>query len=431
MPERIPLVGESPRVTEHDNLRGCPLPPLATTRHLFRVTDLSLLSIFALAVPWWLPPAVLMFRLRAGVSLESVDDISPPVESAPRVSIVLPARNEVAHIAECVRAIRSSTWPNLELIVVDDHSTDGTGDIARSAAHDDSRIVVAAAPDLPEGWFGKQWACQVGAAQASGELLLFTDADTRHAPDLVTRLVAMRAQRGAELISVAGRQDLVTVWERAVMPLVFSMIMFRYGSTRALENATHASDVIANGQCFMISRAGYDAVGRHEAVRQYVAEDVMMAQAVWRGGGRVSLVLGVEQLRTRMYDGLSSLVRGWRKNVYAGGRLAMRGPLGRALYPLLLLMFPLASLLPFVLFAGAAVAWLTGGELEPWMLWSALASLGTLTTLAIANRFNGDPVLRALLAPLGAAVLLAICVQAIARGQQLEWKGREYSAGWR
>ena len=346
------------------------------------------------------------------------------------MSVIVPARNEAAHIADFVRAIRSSTWPNLELIVVNDHSTDGTADIARAAAQGDLRIHVVDAPDLPEGWFGKQWACEVGASHASGELLLFTDADTRHAPDLVARLVAMRAQRGAELISVAGRQDLVTVWERAVMPLVFSMIMFRYGSTRALENATHASDVIANGQCFMISRAAYDAVGRHKAVRQYVAEDVMMAQAVWRSGARVSLVLGVEQLRTRMYDGLGSMMRGWRKNVYAGGRLAMRGPVGRALYPLLLLTFPLSSLLPFVLLAGTTLMLLDGSAFRPWMLWSVLTSLGTLTTLAIANRFNRDPVLRALLAPLGAAVLLTICVQAIARGRQVEWKGRDYRAGW-
>jgi len=181
----------------------------------------------------------------------------------------------------------------------------------------------------------------------------------------------------------------------------------------------------------MISRAGYDAVGRHEAVRQYAAEDVMMAQAVWSTGRRVSLVLGVEQLRTRMYDGLSSLVRGWRKNVYAGGRFAMRGALARALYPVLLLTFPLMCVLPFVTLAIAVAMWLSGSMPVNWMLWSVLASLGTLTTLAIANRFNRDPVVRALLAPLGAAVLLAICVQAIARGRQVEWKGREYRAAWR
>ena len=129
------------------------------------------------------------------------------------------------------------------------------------------------------------------------------------------------------------------------LAMVFSLILLRYGGTVALEQARHASDVVANGQCFLITRETYDAVGRHEAVRSYVAEDVMMAQAVWSSGRRVSLVLGIRQLRTRMYDSLASLMRGWGKNVYAGGRFAMRGgALGRALYPLLLLAFPALSL---------------------------------------------------------------------------------------
>jgi chlorobactene glucosyltransferase len=154
----------------------------------------------------------------------------------------------------------------------------------------------------------------------------------------------------------------------------------------------------------------------------------MMAQAVWRSGGRVSLATGISQLRTRMYDGLASLMRGWRKNVYAGGRFAMRSSFGRAVYPVLLLAFPLTSLLPFVVLGVAGVNWVNGNHSLPWMLWSVLASAGTLTTLAIANRYNGDPVYRALLAPLGAALLLVICLQAIARGRQVEWKGRDYRA---
>ncbi len=382
------------------------------------------------AAPWWLAPVLLTRRLRSTPSLDTFSDVPPPPTTAPRVSIILPARNEAAHIGDCVRAIRQSTWPNLELVVIDDHSTDGTGDLARAAADGDPRVTIIPAPDLPEGWFGKQWACEVGAAQSTGSLLLFTDADTRHAPDLVTRLVAARTTRAAELMSVAGRQDMLTIWERAVQPSVFSMILLRYGGTTTLERARRASDVIANGQCFLLSRDAYDRVGRHRAVRSYVAEDVMMAQAVWRSGARVSLVLGVGQLRTRMYDSLSALMRGWGKNVYAGGRFAMRGgALGRALYPVVLIAFPLALLLPFAALLVSGVASLLGTvELTAWLVWSILASLGVLSTFAIANALNRDPIIRALLAPLGAAVLLVICLSAIARGRSVEWKGRDYQA---
>lgn len=382
------------------------------------------------STPWWIAPAILAARLRATPSLDDFAATTPSPADATRVSIILPARNEAGHIGECLRALRTSTWPNLEIIIVDDHSGDGTGDIARREADGDDRVLVIPAPALPDGWFGKQWACQVGAAQSTGGLLLFTDADTRHAPDLVARLVAARHARGAELMSVAGRQDMVTIWERAVQPSVYALLLLRYGGTQDLERATRASDVVANGQCFLISREGYDAIGRHHAVRAYVAEDIMMAQAVWSSGRRVSLVLGIRQLRTRMYDSLSSLMRGWGKNVYAGGRFGMRGgAVGRGLYPLLLVAFPSLLLAPFIALCISATAFSVGTPgTTGWLIWSLLASGGVLCTFGLANRVNLDPVRGALLAPLGAAVLLAICLNAIRRGRQVEWKGRDYQS---
>ncbi len=403
--------------------------------------DPVVLALLA-ALPWWLPPAILLARLRSTPSLRDVPAEPPDRSVASTVSIILPARNESAHIAACVRSILASSWPALELIVVDDHSTDGTASLARDAAAGDLRFTLVSAPDLPTGWFGKQWACQTGARHATGDLLLFTDADTRHAPDLVTRLVRMRELRRAELMSVAGHQAMATVWERAVQPCVFTLILLRYGGTTSVENARAASDVVANGQCFMLSRGKYDALGGHEAVRDFVAEDLMMAQAVWSEGGRVSLVLGIEQLSTRMYDGLASLIEGWGKNVYAGGRFAMRGgAVGRALYPLLLLTFPTGLLAPFIgIGAVIAIALLSLTGMSPTgipapfsetvrtalAVWSVLTGLAVLLTFAAANRLNGDPVRRALLAPLGALVLLVICAFAVARGRNVRWKGRGY-----
>lgn len=380
------------------------------------------------ATPWLAAPIVLARRLRTTPSLDDIDVAATTAAPTPRVSIVLPARNEAVHIAACVRSIRASTWPDLELIVVDDHSTDGTGDLAREAAAGDPRVTIVSAPDLPAGWFGKQWACQSGAAHATGSLLLFTDADTRHAPDLVGRMVRMRERRGAELLSVAGHQAMGTVWERAVQPSVFTLILTRYGGADAMERATNPRDVVANGQCFMLSRRVYDAIGGHEPVRGFVAEDVMMAQAIQSRGDRVSLALGIRQLSTRMYDGLSSLMKGWGKNMYAGGRHAMWwGAVGQRLYPLFLLSFPLGVLMPFVALAWCVVAMLLGGPVSTaLLLWSAVTSAAILTSFAVANRLNGDPIRRALLAPLGGAIVLAICVSAIARGNNVRWKDRGY-----
>jgi chlorobactene glucosyltransferase len=341
------------------------------------------------------------------------------------VSIVLPARNEAAHIDGCVGSLCASTWPDLEIIVVDDHSTDGTGDLARAAAAGDARVRVISAPDLPADWFGKQWACHTGARDATGDWLLFTDADTRHGPELVARMMAMRAQRGADLFSVAGHQVMGTIWEQAVQPSVFTLILGRYGGADQLERATHPRDVVANGQCFLMSRTWYDRIGGHVAVRQYVAEDLMLAQRTVLEGGRVSMALGILHLSTRMYDGLASLIKGWGKNLYAGGRHAMWGgeAVRKWLYPLLLLAFPFGIVGPFL---GAAL-----GALLSWpamLAWGLCASLAVLSSFALANILNKDPAWRAIYAPLGGLVLLIICLKAITRGDQVQWKGREYTS---
>lgn len=385
------------------------------------------------ATPWLASPIVLARRLGHTPSLDSVPADPVADADALRVSVIVPARNEAAHIFDCVRALRDSSWPDVEIIVVDDGSTDGTASLALDAAAGDSRVRVIAAPPLPAGWFGKQWACQSGVRESTGSMLLFTDADTRHAPDLIARAVRMRALRGADLLSVAGRQDAITIWERAVQPLVFALVLSRYGGGFAIEAAQHESDVMANGQCFMLARSLYDRIGGHDSVRRYVAEDVMIAQTVWRGGGRVSLALGLDQLSTRMYDGLRSLVRGWSKNVYAGGRHAMRGGrLGQLLFPVGLLFFPLFILAPAVALLVAAGLAVAGGvvsaSLFGWMVWSALSLLGVMTAAGLMNWFNRDPWYRGLLAPLGAAVLLVIVMIALARGQSVRWKDRGYES---
>jgi chlorobactene glucosyltransferase len=375
----------------------------------------------ALLAVWVVPIGIFLHRARGIVSLEQFD--ATPPHAAPRVSVILPARNEARHIADCVRTIRASTWPDLELIVVDDHSTDGTGTLAREAAAGDPRVHVIEAPDLPPGWFGKQWACAAGAAHATGALLLFTDADTRHAPDLLARAVAARAARGARLLSVAGAQTMHTIWERAIQPVVFVAILSRYGSTRQIETARTRRGVIANGQCFLIDRPMYDAIGGHAAVHDTVAEDLMIGQEVHAAGGRVSIALGQAQLSTRMYASLGEIIRGWSKNLFAGGRLAMPGGrVGQWIFPLLLLAYPLLLLAPFV----ALPAALAGTGTPGLLLWAAGATIALLALWILLLGAERRPRAEAALLPLGALLLLAIVLRALARGSRVEWKGREY-----
>jgi chlorobactene glucosyltransferase len=373
------------------------------------------------SLPWIIPPVATFFRLRNSRSLDNESDIAP--DNAPLVSVIVPARNEAHNIARCVKSILSTTYPNLELIVVDDSSTDGTAQIARDAAERDPRARFIASPPLPDGWIGKQWACVTGAKVARGSVLQFTDADTVHSADLVTRSTnAMRGTR-AQLFSVAGRQELGGFWEKVIQPQIFTILSMRYGGTESVTEATRVSDKIANGQCIFVTHDSYDAIGGHGAVRSSVAEDLMLAQRFFAARKRVVLMLGVNQLSTRMYASLGEIISGWRKNVFAGGLDAVPfGRIGRTFFPLVLLLPPLMQLLPvLVLILGAL------GHVPPeMMLWATISSVATLVWWLVVYVTIGENPFYTLLYPLGALVLLYIFLTAVLRGRRVTWKGRTY-----
>ena len=376
------------------------------------------------ALPWIVIPIVILWRGSRSRTLDEVPDESPA--DAPLVSVIVPARNEARNIAACARSILSTTYPSIELIVVDDRSEDETGAIARSVAREDERLRVLDAPPLPEGWFGKQWACATGARQARGTILLFTDADTRHAPDLLPRAMRVMRARGADLVSVMGRQELGTFWERVIQPQVFTILLARYGGTERVNESRSAVHKIANGQFLATTREAYDAVGGHESVRDNVAEDLALAQRYFAAGKRTVLVIGLEQLSTRMYESFGEIVRGWMKNVFAGGRhAAPGGRLGRLFTPVGLLVAPMFILAPAIALIAALL-----GVGPPGLLTASLVAVAAeLGFWAIVYRgFSRMSPLWALTFPLGASVLLYIFVRALARGSRVEWKGREYRA---
>lgn len=356
----------------------------------------------------------------------SLADVSPePTTPSPLVSVIVPARNEARNIERCVHSLLATTYPAVEVIVVDDHSTDATGALARTAGQSDVRLRVITNPALPNGWFGKQWACANGAVVAQGDLLLFTDADTEHASDLLPRAVNEMRSANVGLLTVAGRQEMRSFWERLLQPQVFWMLLARYGGTESVNRARRAEDVIANGQFMLFRREAYDAIGGHEAVRDKVAEDLALAQLFFRTGRGVRLVRGDDQLSTHMYASLAELVEGWGKNVFAGGVDAMPGgAFGRLIFPVVLPLAPLLTILP-VLALLFAIATSRGGAL---LLWATICVAANLLWWALIYRGFHQRVWYALLHPVGAAALLFIIVRAIRRGRRVGWKGREYVA---
>ena len=373
------------------------------------------------ASPWIVPPAVTMWSVRRSRDLATVSPVVRP--DAPLVSVVIPARNECRHIEACLRAILAGSYRNLEVVVVDDRSTDDTGEIARAVARDDSRVRVIDNTDPPPGWFGKPWACSTGAAAAHGEVICFTDADARHGANLVARTVNAMRDDGLDMLTVAGHQELGSFWERIVQPHVFWMLVSRYGGPERVNRSPRVEDKIANGQCIFVTRRAYDAIGGHGAVHDRVAEDLAIAQRLFAAGCRTALVFGPDELSTRMYTSLAEIMAGWRKNVFAGGREAMPwGRVGQVIFPALLVIVPLLTVLPLLVLITVLVA---GGP--AWLrLASSIAVVAQLVSWAAVYRWMRAPLGYVLLFPLGALVFLVIACQAMARGSRVEWKGRSY-----
>ncbi len=383
---------------------------------------LSIEIALVAAIPWIVTPIVATLRMARSTFLD--DESTQPPNRPAAVTVIVPARNEARNIATCVRSILASNYPDFQLIVVDDHSTDDTATIARTISDFDPRLIVLDNSDLPPGWFGKQWACHTGAEAASGEILIFMDADARAASDLLVRSVNGMLRTGADFYSVLGRQEMVTFWERLLQMQIFTVLMTRFGGTEIVNRARSASAKIANGQYLMVRRSVYDEFGGHGLVRGYVAEDLMLAQRYFELGKQTVLVSGLNQLSTRMYTTLHELVSGWRKNLFAGGRHSMplvaRAPI---VAPLLIPLPFLMQLAPPALLAIALTL-----QLHTLLLWSALTTGLSLLTWVAYYRIARVSIVYALLYPLGAAVALYIAVSAILRGSRVEWKGRAYES---
>lgn len=237
------------------------------------------------------------------------------------VSAIIPARNEEATITRVVSSLDEQ--PEIgEIIVVNDQSSDSTWAVLEEVAARVPKVKALNAGALPVGWFGKNHAAAIGAAAASGDWLLFTDADTLHLPGSTRRALTDARQHQAALVSYSPEQEMHTFWERALIPFVFWRLSRKYSFERV--NDPELPDAAANGQFLLIRRDAYAAVGGHEAVRNKVLEDVWLARRVKHADYRIYFGSGQGIVRTRMYATFRAMWEGWTKNLYSlmGGTLA-------------------------------------------------------------------------------------------------------------
>jgi len=369
---------------------------------------------------WILLPVLLFRRLFHGTSLDQ--ESAGFATDSPRVSIVVPARNEARNIEACVRSMLESSYPSFEILVVDDGSTDGTREIAARLASDDSRVRVIASEPLPDGWFGQQWALLVGTRHVSGEIFCFADADTRHGPELLARSVNAVLRRDADLLTVSCRQLLGSHWERIVQPQVLMILAVRYGGTEDVTQAKHERGKMAGGPCIFVRRSAYEAVGGHAVAKGYIATDVMLARGFFRHGKSVAMTYAGAHATVRMYQSLREMVAGWSKNIILATRIsAGRVGAADALKTVLLFGVPRFQILPV---SAQAIGIL--GKSDLLGLWGVAASFVVIYWWAKVYRVMEQPLWYAFLSPIGAVVLLYILTKSVMRGRRVVWSGREY-----
>ncbi len=339
---------------------------------------------------------------------------------APPLSVIVPARNEERTIERCVRSLLAQTLPDYELIVVDDRSDDATPAILARLAAEHPRLRVLRGAPLPEGWVGKPWALEQGARAASGAWLLFTDADSWHAPAACASALAFVRARGADALTIATYQELGSWGERAVLPTILGMVIVASGSMAQLNDPRDTRHALANGQYILVSREAYEGLGGHAALRGEIVEDVAFAKRL-KADGRYRLLLagGEELVRVRMYRSLRDVWDGFTKNVYAGANGDLRALLGGTAFVAALSVIPAALALD-------ALARKRPARAAEALLCLALGS--AVEAYGLAN--TRLPRRLALWAPFGYAVLGAIALNSTLRvlsGRGVEWRGRRYT----
>jgi glycosyltransferase involved in cell wall biosynthesis len=331
----------------------------------------------------------------------------------PLISVIVPARNEEANLATCLDSLVSQTGVPFEIIVVDDHSSDRTRQIAASfAAANPNNVRVIEADPLPDGWIGKNNAVMTGARSARGKWLLFTDADTVHIPGSLARALAEAQENNVDLLSYSPRQIAVTFAEMAVMPVVFAELERQYPPKKVSDPASPI--VAANGQYILIRRDVYESVGGYAAIAGEILEDVALARAVKTSGRRILFRNGGDAVRTRMYRNFLELREGWTKNLV----LLFPKPGWRAVKTLLLWAIP-----------WTALAMESSGA-RARALWGMLFVGGIVYVTARLRRANFALTMKVLGAIFGMpafAYLLLCSKRAHAQGK-VAWKGRTYGA---
>jgi chlorobactene glucosyltransferase len=347
-----------------------------------------------------------------------------PISKIPKVSVILPARNEEKYIAKCLDSLMNQDYQNFEIIAINDSSTDRTIDIMYQYAAQGSLVVVDSKPK-PDGWAGKNWACYQGYLKATGDVFLFTDADTVHSPSTMSLAIANLLEQNLDALTAIPKLLCQDIWTKITLPVLSNFLHSRFSALRVNDPKTKTGYFF--GSFFIITRSTYETIGTHKIVKHELVEDGALGSRVKEGKFRMKMVRGerhIDAIWARDFKTLWDGLRRLMVSIYSQDR-------NRASLMAVAVFFLLFE--PFVLLPYSLLMYHAINHLVTQILIDI--NFATIVVILIANIIQSkfamfqNP-LYALASPVGGAVI-SICfissiVDAKKRGA-VSWRGRQYT----
>ncbi len=339
---------------------------------------------------------------------------APALRSTPRVSVLVPARNEENNIGACLASLLQQDYANFEILVLDDNSTDKTAEIVQAFAAQDLRVELVEGASLPAGWLGKNWACHQLGENATGEIFIFTDADTQIAPHAVMRTVGWMQHLGLGMLSAFCHQITKTLPEKLAVPVV-NMLVYSYLPLWLTYRSKAPSLAAANGQWIAFTRSAYQKIDGHRRVRDQVVEDVELSRLAKRNEVKMLVVSAQDEVFSRMYRSAQQVWEGYSKNLF--GLMRFKA----APFFIILTLFAVIHIAPYFLvnvkpFAALALA---------------AVAMNVAIRLILAIKFAQPLLAGVLLHPVGIAYTILIGLNSYRwhKTRKIKWKGRLVEVG--
>lgn len=340
----------------------------------------------------------------------------------PKVSVILPARNEEKFIGECLDSLIEQDYTNYEIIVIDDSSEDTTWDIILEYAKKNTKIIPIRAQKKPDGWMGKNWACMEGYKKARGELLLFTDADTRHSQNVISLAVSHLLSCNLDALSAIPKMRVMDFWTKITLPMISIFLHTRFSAIRV--NDPSKKTAYFFGSFFIIKQKTYQAVGMHEGVKHEIIEDGALGKKVKESKHRMKIVRGdqlIEAVWARDKSTLWNALKRLMIPLYLQSEKIAIGSFFAVLF-LLFMPFPILAYSALLVLETTSFSILFGASFVA----SIMIYVGAIIEVKKLLHLR---LIDALFAPIGSLVVTLGFLSGLlhAKSSTVSWRGREYS----